>query len=140
MTATAERVTWEDLRESSKGVVNPRAWARAVRNPGRSMKELVGNGPVFPLLILFGLNAADELDRTGFGDPPAERPRRLRHVEHRHPDAGRVSPCSVRCSCRCRSRSPQTGATGSPSHSAAPRSGRLFSLMTGFGDHDPGSS
>ncbi len=66
MTATADRVTWEDLRESSKGVVNPRAWARALRNPAKSMQELVGTGPVFPLLILFGLNAADELDRTGF--------------------------------------------------------------------------
>ena len=28
---------------------------------------MVGDGPVFPLLILFGLNAVDELDRTGFG-------------------------------------------------------------------------
>jgi branched-chain amino acid transport system ATP-binding protein len=27
----------------------------------------VGTGPIFPLLILFGLNAADELDRTAFG-------------------------------------------------------------------------
>jgi ABC-type branched-subunit amino acid transport system ATPase component/predicted MFS family arabinose efflux permease len=27
----------------------------------------VGDGPVLPLLILFGLNAADELDRTAFG-------------------------------------------------------------------------
>ncbi len=66
MTATADRVTWEDLRESSKGVVNPRRWARALRNPGKSLQEMVGTGPVFPLLILFGLNAADELDRTGF--------------------------------------------------------------------------
>ena len=66
MTATTERVTWTDLRESSKGVVNPRAWYRAMRNPARSLQQMVGDGPVFPLLILFGLNAADELDRTGF--------------------------------------------------------------------------
>jgi hypothetical protein len=38
-----------------------------MRHPGRSLSELVGDGPIYPLLILFGLNAVDELDRTGFG-------------------------------------------------------------------------
>ena len=66
MSAT-ERITWTDLRESSKGLVDLRKWAGAVRRPGRSLQEMVGDGPVFPLLILFGLNAVDELDRTGFG-------------------------------------------------------------------------
>ena len=28
---------------------------------------LTGDGPVFPLVVLFGLNAVDELDRTAFG-------------------------------------------------------------------------
>jgi branched-chain amino acid transport system ATP-binding protein len=65
--SAAERITWVDLRESSKGLVDLRRWAAAVRRPGRSLKEMVGDGPVFPLLILFGLNAVDELDRTGFG-------------------------------------------------------------------------
>jgi branched-chain amino acid transport system ATP-binding protein len=65
--SSAERITLVDLRESSKGIVNVRKWAAAVRRPGRSLKEMVGDGPVFPLLILFGLNAVDELDRTGFG-------------------------------------------------------------------------
>jgi len=65
--STAERITWTDLRESSRGVVNLRSWARALRNPARSLREMVGDGPVFPLLILFGLNTVDELDRTGFG-------------------------------------------------------------------------
>jgi branched-chain amino acid transport system ATP-binding protein len=65
--SAAERITWVDLRESSKGIVDLRRWAAAVRRPGRSLKEMVGDGPVFPLLILFGLNAVDELDRTGFG-------------------------------------------------------------------------
>ena len=63
----AEGVTWTDLRESCRGVVNLRSWARAVRNPARTLREMVGDGPVFPLLILFGLNTVDELDRTGFG-------------------------------------------------------------------------
>lgn len=62
-----DRVTWLDLRESSKGIVDLRRWAAAVRRPRESIKAMVGDGPVFPLLILFGLNAADELDRTGFG-------------------------------------------------------------------------
>ena len=61
------RITWTDLRESSRGVVNPRRWFRTARAPRASLEELVGSGPVFPLLILFGLNAVDELDRTGFG-------------------------------------------------------------------------
>jgi branched-chain amino acid transport system ATP-binding protein len=65
--SSAERITYTDLRESSKGLVNLRKWAAAVRRPGRSLKEMVGDGPVYPLLILFGLNAVDELDRTAFG-------------------------------------------------------------------------
>lgn len=63
----ADRITVEDLRQSSKGIVDLRRWAAAVRRPRRSLQELVGDGPIFPLLILFGLNAVDELDRTGFG-------------------------------------------------------------------------
>ena len=37
------------------------SWAR------RRIEEVTGGGPVYPLLILFGLNAVDELDRTAFG-------------------------------------------------------------------------
>jgi branched-chain amino acid transport system ATP-binding protein len=33
----------------------------------RRLEEVTGGGPVYPLLILFGLNAVDELDRTAFG-------------------------------------------------------------------------
>lgn len=65
--STAERITFTDLRESGKGLIDVRRWAGAVRHPGKSLQEMVGDGPVFPLLILFGLNAVDELDRTGFG-------------------------------------------------------------------------
>ncbi|MEX0768660.1 MAG: MFS transporter [Microthrixaceae bacterium] len=65
--ASTERITWTDLRESSKGVFNPVRWASVMRAPRSSLKQLVGTGPIFPMLILFGLNAADELDRTAFG-------------------------------------------------------------------------
>ncbi len=41
--------------------------ASAVRHPRRSLDALTGSGPVYPLLVLFGLNAVDELDRTAFG-------------------------------------------------------------------------
>ena len=74
MTATAaprehteDRITWVDLRESWRGVIDPRRWYRTARAPRASLRQLVGTGPIFPLLILFGLNAVDELDRTGFG-------------------------------------------------------------------------
>ena len=47
------------------------AWTRgaatAVRHPRQALDELTGPGPVYALLILFGLNAVDELDRTAFG-------------------------------------------------------------------------
>jgi ABC-type branched-subunit amino acid transport system ATPase component/MFS family permease len=33
----------------------------------RRLEDVTGGGPVYPLLILFGLNAVDELDRTAFG-------------------------------------------------------------------------
>ena len=47
------------------------SWVRgagtAIRHPHRALDELTGPGPVYALLILFGLNAVDELDRTAFG-------------------------------------------------------------------------
>jgi ABC-type branched-subunit amino acid transport system ATPase component/sugar phosphate permease len=39
----------------------------AVRHPVRSLYEVTGGEAIYPLLILFGLNAVDELDRTAFG-------------------------------------------------------------------------
>ena len=44
-----------------------RAWWWPVRHPRRWLDELTGTGPVYALLILFGLNAVDELDRSAFG-------------------------------------------------------------------------
>jgi MFS family permease len=38
-----------------------------VRHPRRWMRELCGGEAAFPLVVLFGLNAVDELDRTAFG-------------------------------------------------------------------------
>ncbi|MBX3314534.1 MAG: MFS transporter [Actinobacteria bacterium] len=39
----------------------------AVRHPGRWLQGIVGTGSVFAIVVLFGLNAVDELDRTAFG-------------------------------------------------------------------------
>ena len=44
-----------------------RRFAYGVRHPKRWMTDLCGGEAAFPLLILFGLNAVDELDRTAFG-------------------------------------------------------------------------
>ncbi len=38
-----------------------------VRHPMQWLRELCGGQAAYPLLILFGLNAVDELDRTAFG-------------------------------------------------------------------------
>ena len=65
--ATEPHITTEDLRESVKGIVSPRRWAATLAHPRRALGEVAGSGPVFALLILFGLNCVDELDRTGFG-------------------------------------------------------------------------
>jgi len=39
----------------------------AVRHPVRWARGLTGDGPLYALVILFGLNAVDELDRSAFG-------------------------------------------------------------------------
>src|SRR3546814_10524903 len=44
-----------------------RRFAAAVRHPTRWLQTIVGEGPVFAIVVLFGLNAVDELDRTAFG-------------------------------------------------------------------------
>ena len=38
-----------------------------LRHPILALRSAVGDGPVYALVVLFGLNAVDELDRTGFG-------------------------------------------------------------------------
>lgn len=64
---SAPRITSEDLTGSLKGIISPRRWARTVAHPLAAVSEVAGSGPVFALLVLFGLNCVDELDRTGFG-------------------------------------------------------------------------
>ncbi len=39
----------------------------ALRHPVESVRSIAGDGPVFALVVLFGLNAVDELDRSAFG-------------------------------------------------------------------------
>ena len=63
----APRITSDDFKESVKGIVSPRRWAATMAHPMRAVGEVAGSGPVFALLVLFGLNCVDELDRTGFG-------------------------------------------------------------------------
>ncbi len=42
-------------------------FAYGVRHPKKWMTDLCGGEAAYPLIILFGLNAVDELDRTAFG-------------------------------------------------------------------------
>ncbi len=45
-------------------------WSRfwfGVRHPGRWLRAVCGGEAVFPIVVLFGLNAVDEFDRAAFG-------------------------------------------------------------------------
>ena len=44
-----------------------RGFVTACRHPGGWLRDMCGGEAAFPLLVLFGLNAVDELDRTAFG-------------------------------------------------------------------------
>lgn len=44
-----------------------RRFARATAHPMLWLRDVCGGQPAYPLVILFGLNAVDELDRTAFG-------------------------------------------------------------------------
>ena len=50
-----------------EGMFSPRRWWATLRHPVESLRQVAGDGPAFALVVLFGLNAVDELDRTGFG-------------------------------------------------------------------------
>jgi ABC-type branched-subunit amino acid transport system ATPase component/MFS family permease len=43
------------------------AFLQGCRHPGQWLRGVCGGEAVFPLVVLFGLNAVDELDRTAFG-------------------------------------------------------------------------
>jgi ABC-type branched-subunit amino acid transport system ATPase component/MFS family permease len=44
-----------------------RKFFAACRHPGGWLRDICGGEAAFPLVVLFGLNAVDELDRTAFG-------------------------------------------------------------------------
>jgi ABC-type branched-subunit amino acid transport system ATPase component/MFS family permease len=44
-----------------------RRWWWPISHPTGWLRDVAGDGPVFALIVLFGLNAVDELDRTAFG-------------------------------------------------------------------------
>ena len=44
-----------------------RAFLSHVRHPGAWLRSVTGGAATYPLVVLFGLNAVDELDRTAFG-------------------------------------------------------------------------
>jgi len=48
-------------------VSEPRSIWGNIRHPVLSLRELCGGEAAYPLLLLFGLNAVDELDRAAFG-------------------------------------------------------------------------
>ena len=90
------------------------------RGPRRYFDEITAGYALFPLVVLFGLNALDELDRTMFGVLAPEHPRPLRPVEPavpvaRRADAARrpaargparvlLRPACRACASRCRAR------------------------------------
>ena len=87
---TSRRSPKRSRRSSSSSSAEelPVSWVR------RKLEEVTGGGPVYPLLILFGLNAVDELDRTAFGILLPEirdalRARQPGHPLDRRPDRRR---------------------------------------------------
>ena len=63
--ATAAPTHHRQLARTGAGAV--RTFAAGVRHPGRWLHGVCAGQPAFPLVVLFLLNAVDELDRTAFG-------------------------------------------------------------------------
>ena len=57
----------EGIRFYIEGLWQPATWWKTIKNPKATMSQIVGDGSIYALLVLFGLNAVDELDRTAFG-------------------------------------------------------------------------
>ena len=76
-----------------------------LRHPVRWLRDLTGDEPIYPLLVLFGLNAVDELDRTAFGILLPEHPRGASASTCRASSRWSPSSALVRPAAR-RSRSP----------------------------------
>jgi ABC-type branched-subunit amino acid transport system ATPase component/MFS family permease len=58
-------ITLPDKTEDDRNIVT--RFVSGVFHPVNWLQNLTGADPIYPILILFGLNAADELDRTAFG-------------------------------------------------------------------------
>ena len=54
-------------RESDIDTTNSQGRFSSIRHPVRTLREICAGEPAFPLFVLFGLNAVDELDRAAFG-------------------------------------------------------------------------
>ena len=63
----ADPTSSEGVGDVMSSIVNPRGWWAGLRHPIAGLRQMVGDGPLFALLVLFGLNVVDELDRSGFG-------------------------------------------------------------------------
>lgn len=46
---------------------NERSLWQSIRHPAATLRDICGGEAIFPLMILFALNAVDELDRAAFG-------------------------------------------------------------------------
>ena len=92
-----------------------RRGAAAARHPMRWLRGLCAGESAFPLVVLFGLNAVDELDRAAFGVL-------LPNIR----DAFDLDNSGVLTlvASRCRSHSTPTASHACRSRSAAPPSGR----------------
>ena len=115
-------------------VLGEHAQLRPRRPPpgGLGARACAAGEAAFPLVILFALNAVDELDRAAFGVLLPEHPRVVRH---RHPDDARhrgAAPGWQRSRSRFRSPSTPTGRTASRSLVIGALAWGFFSGMTGL--------
>ncbi len=101
-----------------------REFATACRHPGGWLREICGGEAAFPLVVLFGLNAVDELDRTAFGIL-LPNIRDEFHLDNTKA-LGLLALVSQwpRSPCRCRSPSTPTARAGCRWPSPAPSRGR----------------
>ncbi len=88
---------------------------RRPRGPRRYFDDITGGDALFPLIILFGLNAVDELDRTVFGVLGPEIRDSFGLTNQGYLTLDRAHRRSAGSSSRSRSPTTPTGSTGSAS-------------------------
>ena len=76
-------------------------------------RTVTGGASPLPLLVLFGLNAVDELDQRRVRGAAARDPRLVRRVAHHRAHAQSVADAAHASSSPCRSGSSPTGSTAS---------------------------